>query len=172
MNAAELLRAIVNGNETKLDTFVAEVTKVEKRTCDVKILCTGAPLTKVRLNTHGENLVIKPKEKSNVIVCKISESDYFVAHYSEIAEVILNVSDNGKIVINGGENDGLVKIKELNENLNNLKDFVKDLATNIYTWGSALDGLALGAVKTNETLWKAQAAAFTFKNMENDKIKH
>ena len=171
MNAAELLRAIVNGNETKLDTFVAEVTKVEKRTCDVKILCTGAPLTKVRLNTHGENLVIKPKEKSNVIVCKISESDYFVAHYSEIAEVILNVSDNGKIVINGGENDGLVKIRKLEDNLDNIKTYLDNLNTEIATGlGATISNGGVGAATKFTSAMKG--VPLIFEDMENKKIKH
>ncbi len=176
----KLLQGIVG--EPEQASYVCVVTAVSEATatCDVRRILDEKEIKKVRLNatlTQNDGLVILPKEKSTVLITHIDGDRYFVSQFSEIDKITLNVESDieikasGKIKINDGDN-GAVKIRDLEDNLEKLRDFVNDLATNIYSWGSALDTLAGGVVTTGQTAWQTQADTFQFKDMEDTKILH
>ena len=172
MNSAEMLRTIVLGKNLKLNTFYAKVNKVKERTCDVEILLTGAKLTDVNLNTIGENIVIKPKKDSTVIVCKISESDYFVAHYSEIEKIILKTKDNleieceGKIIFNKGENT-TAKADLLKSELEKMSGRIDQIISCLSTGSNSGGAVGFTGLTTITAMQKED-----FSNIENNKIKH
>ncbi|MDR2009215.1 MAG: hypothetical protein LBQ22_01885 [Bacteroidales bacterium] len=186
MNEAEILRKIVLGNNNKLNSFVAKVTKVHDRTCDVDIVLTGAPLEGVKLNTAGQSIVIKPQEGSHVVVTKLSNADSFVSLYSEIEEVALDIKGNitlnvegginidtsDDIIFNGGENGGLIiieklteKLKELTEWCQNHKHDVSGITTTCSCGGTVSFS---GEVAAPED----KTPEFNYEKYENPKIQH
>ena len=187
--AQHIKEAALRGTQMYLKLCTVDSVNENERTIECTPVDDTAQLLDVSLQSVTEQnvgLLIVPAKDSHVTVGFLDKNNAVVLLYSEIEKVILKTSDtvevevggdtkincDGKIEINGGKNDGLVKIQALKDNLDSLKDFVKNLATNIYTWGSALDAIAGGVVATNQTAWNLQAEAFTFKDMENKKIKH
>lgn len=154
-------------------TMLATVTKVDKqkRTCTVGD--DGVEYFDVRLcpTTGGDNgIVMYPKIGAFILVVKVESSeDWAMVSATEYDSIEMKIDS---LIANDGKNGGLVNINDLQNNLDKLRDFVKDLATNIYTWGGALDAIAGGVVTTNQTAWQVVANAFQFEKMEDEKIKH
>jgi len=154
-------------------TMLATVKSVDKEKCTCSIEDDGIEYFNVRLRAiTGKNtgIVMYPKIGTDVLVVKIESTEEWAVIYATEYESIEIEIDS--LVINGGKNGGLVTIGDLKDNLDKLRDFVKDLATNIYTWGSVLDSLAGGVVATNQTAWNVIVNTFQFKDMEDTKIKH
>ncbi len=171
----DLIRSIVNSNE-KPQVLFCTVDKVNGSTCDVTPVSKNlATIKRVRLNTNsmGAGWRITPKVGSVVIVARLSQlNDAYVAMVSEVEKAEMAATDT--IVFNGGVNGGIVKIKELEENLKALKEYVEAVhnalptAFNAISSGSSANGLS-GATSYSKDM---AGKTIDFKNIENEKIKH
>jgi len=173
------IAGIQNGN-----IFTAQVKSVEGETCTIAL--GNASISEVRLravvNGNNEQLYIKPKKDSYILVVDLSNGNYrdlAVIAYSEvetinikIAETTIDIDKDG-IIFNGGKLDGMVKIGELKDNLDSLKTFVENMhkaipiAINAVGAGTAANG-ATGQGSYNTTM---TGQSIVIKNMENKKIK-
>lgn len=165
--------------------FIAKVESTDGDTCTCSI--GELKLTDVRLravvNGEDSQLLVTPKKGSYVTLLDLSGGDMRQMEaiaFSEIEKIEIKTSGDiaidcdGTITLNGGDNHGLVKIKELEDNLKSIKNYVEAMKAAVST----------GIENVNESTaasGKAGAAAFntamtgqsiTFKDMENTDIKH
>lgn len=99
--AVEIIRRITG--EKTIDSFVAEVTEVRGRVCDVLPL-DGAELKNVRLNTElskDVGLLVSPVKGSKVLITKLSEIDCFVSLFSEIEKVEIVIGNTSMLIKDG-----------------------------------------------------------------------
>ena len=172
------IRAMVGKNTPLLLT--GKVESVSGETCTVSI--GDLTLTDVRLRSviNGEQsrLLITPKQGSYVTLIDLSGElrETEVIGYSQIEAIDIQGTDADpvKVTINGGHNDGLVKIQELKDNLDAIKSYLSTMKSAI---SNGLTSVGASTAANGE----AGASAFnlamagqtiTFKDMENDKVKH
>ena len=120
---ATAIRMITNTHLTdKVRMFDAEVNSVSMtdRTCEVTMIGgKSANTLTVRLMASADDgLLMKPTIGSTIVVMMSEYTAPFVAKYSGV----------DSITMLGGDLKGLVKVDDLVTQLNNLEDFVKDLA--------------------------------------------
>ena len=120
---ATAIRMITNTHLTdKVRMFDAEVNSVSMtdRTCEVTMIGgKSANTLTVRLMASADDgLLIKPTIGSTIVVMMSEYTAPFVAKYSGV----------DSITMLGGDLKGLVKLDNVVTQLNNLEDFVKDLA--------------------------------------------
>jgi hypothetical protein len=120
---ATAIRMITNTHLTdKVRMFDAEVNDVsmKDRTCEVTMIGgQSANTLTVRLMASADDgLLMKPTIGSTIVVMMSEYTAPFVAKYSGV----------DSITMLGGDLKGLVKVDDLVTQLNNLEDFVKDLA--------------------------------------------
>ena len=200
MNIADTIRKLAqSGKQTTALICVVDSVDKEARTIDCSPLDESAPILGVNLQANQQcscGIVIFPRVGSFVVVGFVADGSAGVVLMTDEIEscevtikdnsilinedkVLLNVADTKTvinkdgIVMNGGELGGLVKIKELEDNLKQLKDYVEAMkqavANGINAVGvsTAADGPAGSAAFNMEMSSKI----ITFKNMENKKIK-
>lgn len=131
---ATAIRMITNTHLTdKVRMFDAEVNSVSMtdRTCEVTMIGgKSANTLTVRLMASADDgLLMKPTIGSTIVVMMSEYTAPFVAKYSGV----------DSITMLGGDLKGLVKLDNVVTQLNNLEDFVKDLAQkyNAHTHTSA-----------------------------------
>lgn len=181
-----MLRELVLGNDTSAIAgvnFIATVESVDtaKYTCSVKITGSDGLFEGVRLKAENEKdygVVSIPEIGSFVVVSVLgSEAGAFVSLCSKVEKVevkieeqTLEITQNG-FVFNGGQFDGLVKIRQLEQNLENIKIYLDSLNAAIATGlgGTVGDAGAAAATTFSSTM---EGISLNFTNMENDKIKH
>jgi hypothetical protein len=186
MTIRDILKELVLGNDTSAIAgvnFIATVESVDtaKYTCSVKITGSDGLLENVRLkaeNGKTYGVVSIPEKGSFVIVSVLgAEAGAFVSLCSKVEKVevkienqTLEITQNG-FVFNGGQFDGLVKIKELEQNLENIKTYLDSLNAAIAMGlsGTVGDAGAAAATAFSNTM---EVVPLNFTNMENDKIKH
>ena len=175
---AEKLKAVVQkGIVCDVLILTAQVKSVGEMTCTVCI--DDLELTDVRLravvNTETEQLLIKPKTGSYVLIADLSGgsfSKFAVISYSEIESVNLKIGEQTLLinkdgfVLNGGDFGGLIKIQELTNKLNEL---VK--AFNAHTHTVATQGTAAAQSGTAAPV-TSQAQTFSESDYEDKKVKH
>ena len=120
---ATAIRMITNTHLTdKVRMFDAEVNSVSMtdRTCEVTMIGgKSANTLTVRLMASADDgLLMKPTIGSTIVVMMSEYTAPFVAKYSGV----------DSITMLGGDLKGLVKLDNVVTQLNNLEDFVKDLA--------------------------------------------
>ncbi|MDR1370942.1 MAG: hypothetical protein LBJ72_12595 [Dysgonamonadaceae bacterium] len=170
------------GNLRQSIIFPSQVEKVEGSTCTVNLgefLVSEVRLRAV-INDNNEQLFIKPKEGSYVLVADLSGGDFrqlAVIAYSEVEAINIKIGeitidiDEQEIAINGGKLDGLVKINDLLSKLNTIEKDINNLKKVFSTWvpvpndgGSSLKG----AISS----WSGSELTETKKaDIENKKIK-
>jgi len=128
----------------------------------------GLPYYDVMLGL-GSNY-IKPKKGSDCLVSIVEGQDAIA--FLLFADEVDQICFNGDIVFNNGEK-GIPKLKELEDNLKSLKDYVEAINTALPTAFAAI----LASTSANGTLGKESYVAsmlgkeITLKDMENTKIK-
>jgi predicted DNA-binding protein with PD1-like motif len=170
------MREINGAHLMSSNVFTAEVTEITGQTCSVKV--DEMPLTEVRLraviNTRNEQIFIKPKIGSHVLVMDLSRGnmrDLAVVSYSEIDEVNIKIGtqslvmNKDGIVVNGGTL-GVVKIRELTDKLNELVQKFNVHTHTVSTTGTATAQTGTAAPTTGT------AIAFDKSHYEDTKIKH
>lgn len=163
----EAIRAIANGGGGKT-FFTAEVVSVSGDTCTVK--SDDFEMSDVAIcaigGASGNSLVVVPKIGSTVLIADLSDGtrrDLCIVKYTEVES----------ITINGGNLGGLIEIEKLKDNLKSLKSYIDDLQTLSATAMAPMAGLDGGtSVMTFNGAWETKKAAFSWKNMEDTKIKH
>lgn len=196
---ADKIKEIAGTKYTRPVVFTAQVVKIEESLCSVKIgelELTGVRLRSV-VNSNEEQLYIKPKEGSYVLLADVSLgqlSDLAVIGYSEIEAVNITIgetqvdidkekvafqtgdssfcADHSKIVFNGG-NRGLVKVEELTARINELEKLFKQLQTDLSSWNAVPNdgGSALKALLQGGFLSQTVPASKR-SEFENEKIVH
>lgn len=184
------IRAMV-GQKTPL-LLTGKVKSVNGETCTVSI--GDLTLTDVRLRSvvNGEDskLLITPADNSYVTIIDLSGElrETEVIGYSQIEAIDIdtsgsininckgdtNIDCDGTVTFNGGDNDGLVKIQKLKDNLDAIKNYLSALK-NAISSGLIAVGASTAASGPNgaSTFNGAMTGqTITFKDMENDKVKH
>jgi hypothetical protein len=173
---SRVLKNIANDNgksDNRNLFFVAEVKKVDDETCDVDI--AGTTYTGIHLaavsNGNKNNLIIKPKVGSIVLICDRTGGDMAwmnVVAFSEITNISMKVDE---IVINEGKNDGLIKIEQLHNRLKELESIF-----NGHTHSGVIVAVAGQATGTSGSTSVPSSTSNEFQGnyagYENSKIKH
>ena len=183
-NIGQMIRQLA-GNSGDMDTRVCVVTAVDKeaRTADCEPLDESAPILGVNLQAnqcveHG--VVVVPKVGSHVIVAMMHGGmGGCVIATEEVESVDIKIGEssvliNGDgVVLNGGSLRGMVKIAELEENLNQLKNYVETLksATSAGLNAVGVSTAANGPAGATTFDGGMAGALIQFKNMENEKVK-
>ncbi len=181
---AQAIRSIVGGNTNGPAIFPAEVKSVEGETCTIAV--GGLEVSDVRLraaiNGSGDHLLRIPRVGSQVVVADMSGGqfrDLVAIEQSETERVDIAIGsttvtiEDGQITINGGDNGGMVQIQELQQNLDNLKTYVENLAIAAAVAMAPMSALDGGtSVTTFNTTQQNLKAAFQWANMENTTVKH
>ena len=154
--------------------YTAKVESVDGETCSVTIDTITLNDVRLRAVINGENskMLVTPAAGSYVLVADLSGGNMTslaVISFSEIDKITIDCND--KIVINGGDNAGLVKIRELENNLNKIKNYLSTLNTAISTGLSGTVGNA-GAAAATTFSTTMSAVVLNWENMENTKIQH
>lgn len=158
------IKELADATDLRFETYAAIVTSVNGATCNAKRVLDDKIVERVRLNTNVQEekgLIIVPKVGSDVLITNIDGGASFVSQYSKIEKIELNVDST--IIINGGQNGGLVEIGKLEENLEKIKTYLKDLETAISASITGLGGAFEMVLPANDIF---------FVNMENETIKH
>jgi hypothetical protein len=156
--------------------FSAQVEKVEGKTCSV--LLDELSITDVRLkaviNDNDEQLFVKPKVGSYVLVADLSGGEFrqlAVIAYSEIesinikiGETTMDINQDG-IILNGGKLKGVVKVDNMVSWMLGVYNDLLMLRTQLASWTVAGNGAPLGLV-FNPTTQVPQVSTFA-----NEKIK-
>lgn len=157
----DAIRAICGNNKGGFLFFNAVVKSVEDDSCTVTY--GDIEISDVRLNAaingNANNLLIKPKVESTVLIADLSEG-----YLRDLA--VIGWSEVDMITINGGDLGGLVKIQELTNKLNALVQVFNSHTHTVATAGTAAAQSGTAAATT------AQATQFSKSDYEDDKIKH
>jgi len=129
----------------------ARVKSVSETTCTVCI--DDLEITDVRLraviNSEAEQLLIKPKVESYVLIADLSGGsfrDFAVISYSEVEEISLKidsqtlVANKDGFVFNGGKNGGIAMVKELTEKINELVKWCSNHTHSNATFSGTISG--------------------------------
>jgi hypothetical protein len=177
------IRAIAG--ERSAVVFPAQVVAVTGTTCSVlvnEMLVSDVRLRAVE-NKETDQLLVVPRANSYVLVVDLSGGemrDLAVLSCSEIERIRVLIgetsieADADGIVFNGGELDGLVKIRELEKNLESLKDFVEAIHSALPNALTAI-GTSTAASGPNGRLsynGSMDGKMISFSDMEDTKIKH
>jgi hypothetical protein len=157
-------------------------TNVGETACDV--LREDAPVIySVRLNAIDDNLesfvTVYPQAGSFVLVGIVEnlKTEAVLLRCSEVEKVKLKIGgqtlriDKNGFVFNDGKNDGLVKIEKLEQNLDNIKNYLNALNSAIASGLSATvaNGGAAAATAFSTAM---QNTPLNLVEMENEKITH
>ena len=177
----EMLAGFFPANRPTVLGTIADVDEAS-RTCTLDD--DGVPMTGVRLQavTGGDKgVLIVPKNGALALAVRVEESeDWMLIDCSEIDKISIVIGGstveltNGLTQFNGGKLGGLVKIKELEENLNSLKDFVEAINTALPSAFSAVGAAtaANGAAGASAYNTSMDGKSVVIKDMENKKITH
>lgn len=108
-------------NKKPYNIFYAKVRSVQDYTCGIEVSdieLSGVSLC-ATINESKNNLIIKPKIGSDVLVADLSGGEFrtlVVIQYTEVESISLN----------GGKLGGLIKIQELTDKINELVDWCKN----------------------------------------------
>lgn len=178
---ADKIRRLTQPADITLD---GEVTAVDESdyTCTVK-LANELELTPVQLKAlkgASDTVVVVPQVGSDVQVINIGDPDWMVISCDVVDKVIIKAAtkvqlDCDDVVLNGGGNNGLVIVGQVQENLDTLKDYIKNTLEPAI--GSGLAAVGVGSAAnggTGKTTFDGATAAavINFVNMENTKVKH
>ncbi len=147
-------------------------------TCTVLLTVDGGEPTEgvllVAMPDNGNGLVLVPKVNSAVLVAEIDgPGRWAVIRTTYLTKVLL--SADVVIEMNGGENGGVPKVAKVDDNLNALKDYIKDVLEPAISAGFDAVGAALAA---NGALGKTafelltNPATIAIVEMENTKVTH
>jgi hypothetical protein len=176
----QIINGLRNLAKQRPISVAAQVVSVDKtqRTCTVEH--DGLTYEDIRLNAvidnNGNTSYIVPKPNSWVMITFIETSDTeaYITATSEVDEIIYTAKKISitadETIFNTGDFGGLVKIKELENNLNQLKTYCEGLKKAIqagFTTLSPIDGTA--SVTTFNTA--SAALLINYVKMENEKIK-
>lgn len=168
-------------------SLICTVDAVDKdaRTVDCTPLDEGAPLLGVNLQANQESrfgVVIFPRVGSYVVVGFVADGSAGIVLMTDDVESIemvvkddntsLKITEDG-IVLNGGSLRGLVKIAELEDNLNQLKDYVDTLKSATSLGIKAVGNSTSASGEAGALAFDAAmtSANIRFKDMENKKVK-
>lgn len=157
----EAIRKICGKDDGGFLFFNADVKSVEDESCTVTYNDIDIPDVRLNaaVNGNSNNLLIKPKAGSTVLIADLSEGllrDLAIIGWSEI----------DSITINGGDLGGLVKIQELTNKLNALVRVFNSHTHPVATTGTAEAQSGMAAATTG------QATQFSRSDYEDEKIKH
>lgn len=173
------------GNADAFEIYTGEVESIDENKLTIVVkLNDDVSIQDVRLKATidgDKGFYVFPKKNSLVIIAQLDGGvEYCLLQASKIDKVIFKIdnttfeADKNGIVINGGHNKGMVILDEIKHNLEELKKYVEQLkaatsagikAVNESTSASGTAGQAAFDVAM-------ASASITFKNMENDKVKH
>jgi hypothetical protein len=169
-NTEDLIRQLAGTFNKEGYVFIlSEVSsvKVDDRTCNV-IPVEGKSedeIEEVQISADdGDGLILFPKVGSQVIVCISTTGRAFISMFSDVDDIQLRDNKFG----------GLVKIKELQDNLDTLKQYISDLQIAVQQGLTAV-GIGTSANGgTGATAFQAAMAGkiIDFKDMENSNVKH
>lgn len=159
-------------------------------TCHVK-MANGFEIADAHLKAFKEQpngSVDIPVIGSDVHLLNIGRPDWLVIAVEEIEKTVLIAKTELKveaagakllmnkdgIVMNGGSNGAMVKIKELEDNLKSLKEYVEALkaATSAGITKVGVGTAASGVTGATEFETKMLGKSVTIKPMNNEKVKH
>jgi len=202
-NIADIIRQMAQGGRQTVSLVcTVDAVDKDARTVDCTPLDEGAPLLGVNLQANQESkvgVVSFPRVGSFVVVGFVADGSAGVVLLTddvESVEVVISddtariiMDENGVrvevgddtsaelttdgIVFNGGDLGGLVKIKELEDNLNQLKKYVETMKTAVSSGIKAVGAaMAANGLTGASTFDSAMASAvINFKDMENEKVK-
>ena len=163
----EIKRKLRNIAAGKALIYEGEVKSVSGSTCTVDI--GGVELADVRLTAlPGEtDILITPKVGSHVVLADLEGGtlrNLCVVQYGEVEQIQLN----------GGSNDGLVKIRELENNLNQLKNYCEtlDFAIQCGFMAIGIGAAANGSTGASTYIQNMTGKAISFSNMEDTSVTH
>ena len=183
-NIAQMIKTIAgNSGEVEARVCVVTAVDVDARTVDCEPLDESAPILGVNLQANqglATGIVTFPKKGSHVIVammnggmggCVIATEEIERAEIV-IGETSAELTKDG-VVLNGGSLRGIVKIAELEENLNQLKNYVETLKSATSAGIKAVGAGPSANGTTGATIFdtKMGTASINFKEMENEKVK-
>ena len=195
-------RMALEGQETACKVCTVDAIDQEARTVDCTPIDESAPLLGVNLQANQQSswgVVAFPRVGSYIVVGFVAEGNAAVVLATddiESLEVVISqdtsriridqegvnikagndikatITPSG-IELNGGKLGGLVKLKELEDNLQQLKDYVEAMNSAI---SPALKAIGTGTAASGTAGSKAYDAAMAsrrilLKSMENEKIK-
>ena len=157
----EAIRKICGKDDGGFLFFNAVVKSVEDDSCTITYNDIDIPDVRLNaaINGNANNLLIKPKQGSTVLIADLSEGllrDLAVIGWSEVDSITLN----------GGQLGGLVKIQELTNKLNALVQTFNSHTHQVATTGTAAAQTGTAAATTG------QASQFNKSDYEDEKIKH
>ena len=168
----------MTGQKTPL-LLTGKVESVDSDRCTCTVNVGGLKLTDVRLrsvvNGESSRLLITPAKDSHVTLIDLSGElrETEVIGYSQIKAIDIQGTDADpvEVTINGGKNQGLVKIRELENNLEEIKNYLIALKTAIKTGlGATHPAASAAAVEAFDIAMAAKD--INFRDMENDRVKH
>lgn len=124
--------------------FFAKVKSVQDHTCGIKVSdieLTGVSLC-ATINESKNNLIIKPKIGSDVLVADLSGGEFR-------SLVVIQYTEVESISINGGKLGGLINIEELTDKINKLIDTFNNHTHLVKTTGTAANQSGTAAVITS-----------------------
>ena len=157
----EAIRKICGRDDGGFLFFNAVVKSVEDDSCTVNYSDIDIPDVRLNAAINGvaNNLLIKPKQGSTVLIADLSEGllrDLAIIGWSEV----------DTITINGGEFGGLIKIQELTNKLNALVQEFNSHTHTVATTGTAAAQSGTASATTG------QVSEFNKSDYEDTKIKH
>lgn len=130
-------------NKKPYNIFFAKVRSVQDYTCGIEVSdieITGVSLC-ATINESKNNLIIKPKIGSDVLVADLSGGEFrtlVVIQYTEVESISLN----------GGKLGGLINIEELTDKINKLIDAFNNHTHLVNTTGTAASQSGMAEVIT------------------------
>lgn len=134
------------------------------------------------VSIKNDGVVLHPADGSDVVVGEVDgPGTYVVVRCSELVKLEVIVGDSkvkvvdGLVEFNEGGHGGLVQIKELKDNLDTLKDYIKNTLEPAIGSGFTAVGAAMASNGANgKTAFDllVQPQAITIKDMENTKVTH
>ena len=186
-------RLMAMARSASATTFPAKVVSVDEtaRTCvvdDDGVTYDDVLLFAVK-DSSLKGMTVTPSVGSRVLVTKIAGSNMlYVSMYSQIEAAMITIGDKcsvsvdsdkvevttDQITFNGGDNGGLVILQKVQDNLNQLKDYVTAMNNAISAGFTGVgEGLAATGSGGNGAYSGAMAGkSITFSPMENSKVKH
>lgn len=171
----QAIRAITGNGGGRL-WLVGVVKSVEGESCTVDV--GGLELTDVRLTAASDGtdgkLLLTPKEGSAVLLADLSGGelrDLAVVGYTAVESIEATCE---QITLNGGENGGLVNIESLQNNLDNIKDYLDAMKKAIGTGFTSVGASTAANGALGKQAFEAQMATqmLNYEDMEDTKITH
>lgn len=163
------------GGRRVVHLFTGTVKAVDEDKRLMTVERDGVDYINVRLQASSganEGTVLIPKLNSLVTVGRIeSMNNYVMLNATKLDKII---TDCESIVFNGGNNNGLVKLKELSDNLEQIKSFIQAMHTAIpqALFSVGIGSAANGTTGQNSYDLSMVGKSIVLKDMENPKIKH